>query len=183
MKNNLLFFGLFIFQIGFSQESQNTDDKAKHTYVKFDLSMPFKANPNAGEIDPYTGEKGYWFVPDGLNARVGFGAHYDKWIGGGINTGIDWKDSECLVIAPIFGSIRLSPKVGEETRLTLDVGFGRSLTLSGEHLSGYFKKISFGIENDEVGLGIFIELVDYGFSKNLPDDIGSFTIGLSYLMF
>jgi hypothetical protein len=186
MKNYLILLLFFIVYNGFAQEQEKKNDvkeDSKITYIKFDFSVPLKANQYAGEIDPYTGETGYWFLPDGLSARVGFGAHYDKWIGAGINIGMDWKGSQCLVIAPIFGSFRISPRVSEDVRITLEAGYGRSLVISGDHLSGYFKKLSIGVDSEESGFGLYVELNNYGFYKNYSDTIGSLSLGLTYQIF
>ncbi|MBA4133906.1 MAG: hypothetical protein C0525_04180 [Flavobacterium sp.] len=77
----------------------------------------------------------------------------------------------------------MSPKVGENTRITTEIGYGRSLSLTGDKLSGNFQKISLGLEDDDSGLGLYIELCQYGFSKVTPERIGSFSIGLYYIMF
>ncbi|WP_295337342.1 hypothetical protein [Flavobacterium sp.] len=187
MKLKFLICFFFLFQLVWAQvvavrpEMFPEDDKP--FYKKFELSSPLRVNQYAGEIDPYTGEKEPWFLLDGLSARAGIGSHYDKWIGVGLNIGIDWKANKCLVVAPVFGSLRLSPRVGENTRITSEIGYGRSLSLTGDKLSGYFKKISLGLEDNESGLGLYIELCQYGFSKITPERIGSFSIGLNYIVF
>lgn len=169
-----------------AQEDQNFkkySEDSKPYYVKFDFSIPLKVNQYAGEINPYTGEKETWFLPDGISARVGLGSHHDKWIGGGINIGLDWKASKGLVVLPIFGSVRFSPRIAQEFRLTSEIGYGRAFAIGGDHLSGNFKKISLGLEDDESGIGIYMELCQYGFAKNNPDRIGSFSLGINYIIF
>jgi hypothetical protein len=100
-----------------------------------------------------------------------------------MNIGFDWKANRCLVVAPVYGTFRLSPRITEEMRITTEVGYGRALSLSGDKLSGNFKKISLGIEDDESGIGLYIELCQYGFSKITPERIGSFSIGLNVYLF
>lgn len=178
---------VMLFQFGFAQEETEKTKKyiedPKPIYKKFELSTPLRVNQYAGEINPYTGEKEPWFLPDGLSVRAGIGAHLDKWIGVGMNIGLDWKANRCLVVAPVFGTFRLSPRVSEDVRITSEVGYGRALSISGDKLSGNFKKISLGIEDDESGIGFYMELCQYGFSKITPERIGSFSIGLNYTMF
>lgn len=187
MKSRVLLLFLGLFQVGFAQvvevrpEMFPEDDKP--FYKKFELSSPLRANQYAGEVNPYTGENEPWFLLDGLSARAGIGTHYDKWVGVGVNVGIDWKANKGLIVAPVFGSLRLSPKVGENTRITTEIGYGRSLSLTSDKLSGNFQKISLGLEDDDSGLGLYIELCQYGFSKVTPERIGSFSIGLNYIMF
>ena len=140
MKFRLLLLLLGLFQLGWTQEAEVKpeifveDDKP--FYKKFEISSPLRVNQYAGEINPYTGEKEPWFLLDGLSARAGIGTHYDKWIGVGMNIGLDWKANKGLIVAPVFGSLRLSPRVGENTRITTEIGYGRSLSLTGDKLSG-----------------------------------------------
>jgi len=186
MKTKLLFIFVLICQFGLAQEEEKTKkfiEDPKPIYKKFEISSPLRVNQYAGEINPYTGEREPWFLLDGLSVRAGVGAHLDKWIGLGINMGIDWKANRCLVVAPVFGSFRLSPRVSEDIRITSEIGYGRALSISGDKLSGYFKKISLGLELEESNAGIYIELCQYGFSKITPERIGSFSIGLNYIMF
>jgi hypothetical protein len=186
MKNSLfysiLFISSFCFAQGVRDSSKIEEQKSEHTYFQFKFSVPIRANQYAGEINPYTGEKEPWFLPDGISGRVGIGVHYDKWIGVGINTGIDWKGNNCLVVAPLFGSFRLSPQVGEEIRITAEAGYGKSFAIGRNSLVGSFKKISLGIESED-GYGLYMELCQYGFSLNGTEKVGSFSFGFSYLIF
>ena len=187
MKSKIVLFFLLVFQLGIAQEAEvkpkEYPEDAKPFYKKFELSTPLRVNQYAGEINEYTGEKEPWFLPDGISLRAGIGSHLDKWIGLGVNIGIDWKANRCLVVAPIFGSVRLSPRISEDVRITTEAGLGRAISISGDKLSGYFKKISLGIEDEESGLDLYIELCQYGFYKTTPEKIGSFSIGLNYVMF
>jgi hypothetical protein len=187
MKNNLFFLLFFISYIGLAQDlekSINVKEHSKITYVKFDFSIPISANQYQGEISSNSDEEGLWYLIDGLSTRFCLGAHHKKWIGAGINIGLDWKESECLVVTPLFASFRLSPKVGKDIRITADAGYGRALALSGYHLSGFFKKLSLGVESDEGGFGLYIEFCNYGFYNNYPEDyVGSFSFGINYIIF
>ncbi|WNM19874.1 hypothetical protein [Flavobacterium capsici] len=186
MKFKFLILFILLWQIGFSQEEEKQKKHyhdSKSFYSKFELSSPLRVNQYAGEINEYTGEEEPWFLLDGISLRACIGSHYDKWIGIGMNIGIDWKANRCLVVAPLFGSLRLSPRITEDIRITSEAGYGRALSISGDKLSGTFKKISLGIEDEENGFGIYIELCQYGFSKITPERIGSFSVGLNYIMF
>lgn len=186
MKLKFLFFFLFLCQMGFSQEEAKPAiyiEDPKPFYKKFELSFPFRVNQYAGEIDPYSGEKEPFFLLDGISARAGIGSHLDKWIGIGMNAGIDWKANRCLVVVPVFGTVRLSPQVSEEMRITAEVGYGRALSISGDKLSGNFKKLSLGIEDEYSGVGLYLELCQYGFSKYTTEKIGSFSIGINCFLF
>jgi hypothetical protein len=187
MKFRLTLLLLFFFKFGFSQEESPTKqvfiEDPKLIYKKIEFSAPFRVNQYAGEINPYTGQKEPWFLLDGITIRAGVGTHVYKWIGIGVNMGIDWKANRCLVVAPFYGTFRLSPRISEEIRVTSEVGYGRALSISGDNLSGNFQKISLGIEDDESGLGLYLELCQYGFSKNTPEKIGSFMVGINCMFF
>ncbi len=180
MRPNVYFWLFFFCTVVYGQDMQKVADpipRYKPFYSTFELAFPLISNPNSGEINPSTGEKAPWYRIDGIQIRGGFGTHYKKWIGVGVNTGIDWSSSNCIVIAPLYTDLRISPKIGNDIRLVLDMGYGRSLTLGGSHLSGHFRKISLGIGDDE--FSVFVQLCDYGFSKDYPEDIGSFSFGIN----
>jgi len=183
MRATDLLFLLFFCCLGYSQETpKETDVKTpKKSYAKLDFSVPLRVNQYAGEIDPYTGENEYWFLPDGISARFGYGIKPVDWLGVGANFGIDWKGSKCLVVAPVFGTLKICPKSGMEIRFFAEAGLGRALALGKNDLAGYFKKISLGFEEPQSGgIGLYIELCQYGFSKITEEKIGSFSVGLSY---
>lgn len=185
MKAKLLLIVLFLLQKGHAQDTTPataTPPKARYTYMDITFSVPIRANQYAGEIDPYTGEKEPWFLPDGVSGRVGFGVKATDWLSIGTNLGMDWKASECLVVVPLFGSMKIGPKIAKDIRLFVEPGLGRAFALGSTQLSGYFKKISLGIEDPESGFGLYLELCQYGFSKNYDYKIGSFSVGLIYKM-
>lgn len=74
----------------------------KFTYTQFDVTVSIKGNPDRDLEDPYTHEKGSWFLPDGLGSKFGYGIHYKKWIGLGIHSGINWEWTDKLVVVPVF---------------------------------------------------------------------------------
>jgi hypothetical protein len=176
MKNiTLLLLTLFFTLIASAQDK-------KRTYTQFDIAIPLKGNPDQGKEDQYTRKKDSWFLPDGLSAKLGYGIHHNKWVTLGIHTGLDWKGSEKLVIAPIFANLKLSPKIADETRLNFQVGYGKSFAVGRGNLMGDYKKISLAIENS-VGLSLFIEFAQYGFTLNTIDKLGSLSLGLSLTTF
>lgn len=186
MKNNFLYIILFICQLCAAQEVPNSSEikeKSGLTFTQLHFSVPIWANPNIGEIDPDTGEKEPWVLPAGLSGRAGVGFHSDQWIGATINTGIDWKANIALVVVPLFGEFRISPLVGKDLRITASGGYGKSFALGRGGLMGDFKKISLGVESKEANIGLYMELCEYGFTLNGIDNVGSFSLGISVLMF
>ena len=162
----------------FSAFSQNK----KFTYTQFDVTVSIKGNPDRDEENPYTHEKRTWFLPDGLGSKFGYGIHYKKWIALGIHSGINWEWTDKLVVVPVFANFRLSPLVGDDTRITMQLGLGKALALGRGDLMGDYKKISLGIQNDD-GVILFIELNHYSFPINHQRDSGNISLGLSLITF
>lgn len=154
----------------------------KNSYFQFDLAAPLKANPDREQTDSNENGNNSWFVPDGLSGKIGYGIHNEKWVSIGIHSGIDWKVSEKLVVIPVFANFKLSPKIGEEARLYLQLGYGKSFGLGRGPLMGAYKKISLGIEGAE-GISLFAEIAEYDFVLNKRDPITSFSLGLSIITF
>lgn len=187
MKNSILYILFFVGPFCIAQAVENTSEikkeKTRNTFAQLHFSAPVWANQDAGEINPYTGQTEPWFLPAGISGRFGAGLQHDKWIGASINSGIDWKANICLVIAPLFGALRISPQVSKDLRITAEAGYGKSFTIGRAGLVGDFKKISLGVESNEANIGLYMELCQYGFTLNGIDKVGSFSLGLSILMF
>ena len=178
LKISTLFKILILFKLlSFSAYSQSK----KFTYTQFEVTVALRGNPDANVVDEYTQKKGSWFVPDGLGTKLGYGVHYKKWIGLGIHSGINWEWTEKLVVVPVFANFRLSPKVGEESRITLQLGIGKAMALGRGDLVGDYKKISLGLQNDD--LLLFIELNHYALPINKQKDSGNISLGISLISF
>lgn len=84
-----------------------------------------------------------------------------------IKNGSHWEATDNLVVTPVFANFRFSPKLGEETRLTLQVGYGIAIGNLAEGL----KKLSLGLENSD-GIQLFIELSQYSLPLHNQKDFG-----------
>ena len=100
----------------------------------------------------------------------------------GIHTGINWEWKDQLVVTPVFANFKLSPKVGEDTRITLQLGYGKALAIGRGSLMGDYKKVSLGIQTID-DIIIFIELNHYSFPINNQKDSGNISLGISLLTF
>ena len=174
-KVKILVLFLFLSTIAFSQDQS-------FTYMQFDITIALTGNPNRDEVDPYTNKKQSFLIPDGIGSKFGYGVRYKKWIGLGIHSGINWEWSSKLVVAPVFANLRLSPKISDETRITLQAGLGKAIALGRGNLIGDYKKISLGVQTDE-DLVIFIELNRYAIPVNRQSEVSSLSIGVSLISF
>ena len=169
---------------GFSQENEEPNHIINPFFTQFDLSIPIKGNPNRNNeyVNGVENTNKNWFVPDGLNAKFGFGIQKNRWIGLSVHSGIDWKATEKLVAVPIYANFRISPAISSESRITLQMGYGKGFALGRENLSGAYKKISLGIETDD-DIIIFIEFANYDIKVNEFDSVGSISLGIAYRAF
>lgn len=166
---------LFLSTMAFSQDK-------KFTYTQFDVTVALTGNPNRNEVDPYTNKKQSFFIPDGIGSKFGYGVHYNKWIAIGVHSGLSWEWSSKLVVAPVYANLRLSPKISDETRITLQAGLGKAFALGRGNLTGDFKKISLGIQTDD-DLVLFIELNHYAIPVNRQRETGNISLGLALISF
>lgn len=154
----------------------------KYTYSQFDITLAFTGNPESGNVNQYTQEKEPWFLPDGLGTKFGYGIHHKKWVGLGIHSGLNWEWSNKLVVVPVFANFRLSPKISDETRITLQLGLGKAIALGRGNLTGDYKKISLGLQNSD-DVMIFIEVNHYAIPLNNQKDQGNISLGISLISF
>ena len=178
MKHTFLILILLITSSAFSQEEINTPGFSN--FAQFEVSIPLQGNKNQGDQFPDGTSNNNWFLPDGVNANFGYGIHYKKAIGVSANTGIGMKLSDKLVIAPVFANLRIMPKVGEETRLGIDLGLGQSFALGRGNLQGTFQRAKLNLESD--GRQLFIEFVSYGINFNNTNQ-QSISIGIALVSF
>jgi hypothetical protein len=173
---------LFIL-IGFFGYSQDEISDSKPRFIQFELSCPLKGNPDRGKTDIYgNAQNNSWFVPDGIGAKIGYGVQQKKWIGLSAHTGIEWKAEAKLVAVPVFANLRLSFKVGDETRLTLQSGFGRGFALGRGNLNGQYRRLNIGFENNEDVI-LFAELSEYAFKVNKFQSVYSLNFGIALRSF
>jgi hypothetical protein len=177
MKKRLLILLLSLF----TTAVVSSQDK-KFTYTQFDITVAFTGNPNRDEMDPYTNKKQSFFIPDGIGSKIGYGIHFKKWIGLGIHSGLNWEWSSKLVVAPVFANLRLSPKISDETRITLQLGLGKASALGHGNLIGDYKKVSLGFQTSD-DLLIFIELNHYTIPIKREPDSGNISLGIALISF
>ena len=176
-KNAIILILLFVVCSVFSQNKRNT-------YTQFDISTSLTGNPNREKETPYTHKKESWFLLDGLNANFGFGIHKNKWVAIGIHTGVNWKATQQLVAVPVFGNLKISPKLSkyDESKLFLAIGYGKTFAIGRGALSGDYKKISIGIDTNN-DFSLFLELAHHDLNFNEFKTGYSFNLGISFMHF
>ena len=183
MNKTLLLISIFCFSIGFSQEKK----VKKHTdYIQFEVSFPLKGNNNRNEFlaDGTKNNNKNWFLPDGLSSKIGYGFHKNKWVSIGIHSGLDWIASSKIVIAPVFGNLKISPKLSKtnDNRLFLNAGYGKSFVIGRGGISGDYQKLGLGFQNND-DFSFFIEIVQYGLNFNEKNKLNTVNIGVSITTF
>ncbi len=154
----------------------------KFTYTQFDIAVSITGNPNRDDNNyPESTSSNAFLVPNGLGSKIGYGVHYRKWLTFGIHTGIDYKWDDKLVAVPVYLNFGLSPKVGSETRIMLQAGYGKGFALGRGNLNGEYKKIKLGIGSDDFTL--FAEISDYAFPLHDEKSIGAITFGVTLMDF
>lgn len=186
MKRNLFLFCLLVGVTACAQEIKNSEElvqnKIKPTFLQFDISIPIAANIHRGETYADGSKNTSWFLPDGISGTFGFGIQKNKWIGLSLHTGIDCKISEQLVAVPMFGNLRLSPGLGNGTRITLQAGYGKGFALGRGSLVGNYQRYSIGLETDE-DIILFGEVSGYDFKIHSRTSVYSFSLGIAIRTF
>lgn len=154
----------------------------QNTFIQFDATIPIRGNPDRDNYDNNEQQNTSFLLPDGIGAKVGFGLHHNEWIGLSAHSGIEWRLVDQLVTAPVFVNLRLAPKLGEETRIVAQFGYGAAFALGRGNLSGTYKKVSLGLENAS-GVALFAEISQYGFSFKDQYKIANISVGISLVTF
>jgi hypothetical protein len=165
----------------FTVFAQEKETKKDFTYIQFDVTASITGNPDYNDPEEYEGQKRSWLMPDGVGSKLGYGVHYKEWIMLGIHSGLNWKWNEKLVAVPVYLNLGLSPEVANNTRITLQLGYGKGFALGRGNLSGIYKKGRLGITSDD--RTFFIEISDYDFPLYDYKSIGSLSFGVSLVTF
>jgi len=195
MKKIFFFLFTFLSITTFSQTQKDTiTDKKSHLesykeqekskplsdngqFFIFDISVPFRGNETYGEIDENGNRSDYWFLPDGIGAKFGYGIHFSEWIGLSLNTGFDVVAQQKLFSVPVYGSIVLTPIINDDVSLLFQYGFGKSFAIGRGNLSGYYNKFRIGFGDEE--FLFFADLSLNGFDVRNIENTGSISLGLT----
>lgn len=199
MKKTIVLIFIFVSSFCFSQvkndsisrekshlEAYNEKEKSKPLadngqFFIFDINIPFRGNDTYGEIDENGNRSDYWFLPDGIGFKFGYGIHFSEWIGLSLNTGFDVVAQQKLVSVPIYPSIVLSPKIADDTNLLFQFGYGKSFAIGRGNLSGTYKKFRLGFGDED--LIFFADVSLNGFSIYDFSETGSISLGISKTIF
>lgn len=181
-KISFLFFLLNC--LSFAQESYDSKDidKKRTTFTQFDVAVPLKANSNYGEINQFGTRNDYWFLPNGINAKFGYGIQHHKWVAISAHSGIEYIGREKLVAVPVYANLRISPGIGYGNRIVLQAGYGMGFALGRGDLSGAYKKLSLSYESEQDAI-IFLEISGYDMPIHKVNSVGTLSIGISLRTF
>lgn len=133
-------------------------------FVQCEFALPFRLNENRGAVNLNGTQNNDWFIPNGLSASIGLGLQKNKWIAISAHSGIDWIVTQKIVAIPIYGNLRLSPRIYDDSRLVLQIGLGKGFAIGQGNLYGNFQKYSLGYETDE-DLNVFIVASGYNMKQ------------------
>lgn len=184
MKCNFILLFVVVSSFSFAQQTYDSKEieKKKTTFTQFDLAVPLKANANYGEINQFGTRNDYWFLPNGINAKFGYGIQHQKWVSVSAHAGIEFIGREKLVAVPVYANLRFSPNIGYGNRIVLQAGYGKGFALGRGNLSGEYKKFSISYEADQ-DTNIFIEVSGYNLPIHNSNSVGSLSIGISLRTF
>jgi len=154
----------------------------KNRYYQSEIATPLIINSTYGQVNSWGNRSDYRFLPDGLSLKFGVGVHQKKWASVGIHSGIDWLGSNKLVVLPVCANFKFSPKISEDSRIYLQLGYGKSIGIGRGSLIGDYRKISLGAENED-GFSIFIQVANFGIPLNNLDSVSSLSIGIALTTF
>lgn len=160
-----------------------TSQRKKLTFAQFDISLAFQPNEQFDQPTLNGERRQSRFVPVGIASNIGYGIHYKQWIGLSANAGLIFIGNEKLVAVPAYLNIRLSPKISEDSRITLQYGLGQSFAIGRGNLNGTYQKISVGYENNDGNL-IFVAIEGHGYGTvNINSHVGTLSLGLALISF
>jgi len=154
----------------------------KNRYYLAEIATPLIINSTYGQVNSLGNRSDYRFIPDGLSFKFGVGIHQKKWASVGIHSGFDWLGSNKLVVLPVFANFKFSPKISEDSRIYLQLGYGKSIGIGIGSLIGDYRKISLGTENED-GFSIYIQVANFGIPLNNLDSVSSLSIGIALTTF
>lgn len=162
-------------------ESYKEQEKSKPLsdngqFFIFDISVPFRGNETYGEIDENGNRSDYWFLPDGIGAKFGYGIHFSEWIGLSLNTGFDVVAQQKLFSVPVYASIVLTPRINDDVSLLFQYGLGKSFAIGRGNLSGCYNKFRIGVGDEII---IFADVSLNGFAVRNIENTGSISLGLT----
>lgn len=158
----------------------------KKNYFEVEIAVPIKQNEAFNEDEEET-----FFRAGGAYLRAGFGRRVVDWMSLGLHSGIEWKSDPGLVSAPVFGNVKIAPRLAQDDdyRPFVSFGYGKVYVLNKDRFSGNFLRGNLGLdiavldedEEKEQGMfSIFIEISYYHFKPEDFDNLSTFNLGFAY---
>ncbi|WP_298156495.1 hypothetical protein [Flavobacterium sp.] len=171
---------------GLSAQDMEPVKRQTRNYFEVELAAPLKQNEAFGDDDDEN-----FLRASGAYLRAGFGRRVTDWMLLGLHTGIEWKSDPGLVSAPVFGNVKVAPRVSQDDELRpfASFGYGKVFVLNQNRFSGDFLRGNLGLDvavlDDEEGhqkgmFSVFIEISYYHFKPVDFESLSTFNIGLGY---
>lgn len=160
-----------------------TSQSKKLIFAQFDISLAFQPNEQFDQPTLNGEPRHSRFVPVGIASSIGYGVHYKQWLGLSANSGLIFIGNEKLVAIPAYINFKLSPKIGEDSRITLQYGLGQSFAIGRGNLNGSYQKISLGYENND-GMVLFVAVENHSYGTVIKNShIATLSLGLALISF
>lgn len=167
-----------------TEELKSKKDKYNegHFFTQYALSMAFVGNPNSGEYNEVTQDNEPIIMMGGLGGYASIGAHYHKWIGVAVNTGLEWRESHDLTSAPVYGTVISYLHFNEDSGIYLEGGYGAVFGINKSKVWGDYQKYKLGvIIQDHVSIFLDYSIQDYPSQEF--NNIQSISLGVSLINF
>ncbi len=169
-------------QDSLASEHKATDREARLAnramVFKLEVAVPIVGNPYWDEYDNTSqddDESNPWFLPAGLNVKVGAGIRLTRFFILGAVSGLESRLDHKLVVAPVLGDLTVLIPVPDGSHLLANAGIGRVFALGRDGLSGDYRRIGIGFGNSN-GAAL-LELSQYGLAYKGKTALTNFSVG------
>lgn len=155
--------------------------KKSNSFFQFELGWA-EENINDPVFYDYNESKDPWFLEQGLLINIGYGFHYNQWVGFGLFSGFDWRATTKMVSVPLHGSVFLNPKISNNISIYAQASYGRIFLIDDKIITGVYRKGKLGVIVFENGL-ISLEYGNYKLMNETKTEIDFISFCLAYMAF
>lgn len=121
------------------------------------------------------------FSIGGLAFRGGVGVHNEEGsLFLGLHSGMEANFRHETGILPVYLNSRAAFEIGDEERLILGFGYGKSFQIGSENYKGFLRKYTIAIADmgEKNMCSYFVEITNHGF--NFPDGVSATTLNIGF---